>query len=518
MVQGLGFLSKKSWHTKNKANQEKVWIEEQKQAAEASKTKELARQIQQEREQEEMDRITGKKTVMDRGINWMYEGGTTGELAKEDAEKKAEEYLLGKEFVGDGAARGDFDAGNQQEGINKVAATAAATGGVVSGTGESQMTAAAGMTRPAAASAYAAEPSVHDRNENFRLRNEDPMYFVSQKEREKQKKHDTVKELYSRVVGRGGNNSSDEEERSHSRDRKRSKKERKRDKKKKKRKKKSSSRRDDYDSDDDDDDDDSRRRKRRRRRSPSRSRSRSNSHDRHHRKGARRSSRDERGYDSQSDDDSYDRHGYKQQKHRRHYEEDDDRKMPARTTTSSRRHDRDHDRDDRRKVRRHHDEYDDRKQRERDDHKPRQTEREEVKKQEGYGLKGASAPLKVSDRDLGPCEELLRRKREERDRERRRNTEISRSRKRMTEEDRKKALEEMQQDAKKREQRMERQTAGHRKDHTTTEEEEEEKSRGNASFLNDIAKHTHGIHGNESMSSRVAQNRHTNQRLHDSFF
>ena len=71
MVQGIAFLSKKSWHTKNLANQEKVWIAEQRKAAEESKTKELARQIQQEREREEFDRLAGKKTHLDRGIDWM---------------------------------------------------------------------------------------------------------------------------------------------------------------------------------------------------------------------------------------------------------------------------------------------------------------------------------------------------------------------------------------------------------------------------------------------------------------
>jgi anti-sigma28 factor (negative regulator of flagellin synthesis) len=47
MVQGLAFLSKKSWHTKNLANQEKVWMAEQQKEAEVAKTKELAKQIQQ---------------------------------------------------------------------------------------------------------------------------------------------------------------------------------------------------------------------------------------------------------------------------------------------------------------------------------------------------------------------------------------------------------------------------------------------------------------------------------------
>jgi hypothetical protein len=54
MVQGLAFLSKKSWHTKNLNNQEKVWMAEEKKAAEQRKTQELAKQIQQEREQEDL--------------------------------------------------------------------------------------------------------------------------------------------------------------------------------------------------------------------------------------------------------------------------------------------------------------------------------------------------------------------------------------------------------------------------------------------------------------------------------
>lgn len=42
---GLSFLSKKSWHTSNISNQEKVWLAEQKAEAEALKTKELQDQI-----------------------------------------------------------------------------------------------------------------------------------------------------------------------------------------------------------------------------------------------------------------------------------------------------------------------------------------------------------------------------------------------------------------------------------------------------------------------------------------
>lgn len=55
MVQGLAFLSKKSWHTKNKVNQEKVWIAEQQKEQETAKASELAKEIQQERENEELN-------------------------------------------------------------------------------------------------------------------------------------------------------------------------------------------------------------------------------------------------------------------------------------------------------------------------------------------------------------------------------------------------------------------------------------------------------------------------------
>ena len=128
MVQGLAFLSKKSWHTKNKANQEKVWIAEQKKEEETAKANELAREIQQEREAEEFNRIAGTKTIKDRGIDWMYQEGTLTDLAKEDASKKAEEYLLGKEYVEKGSKEGDFDDGNQKEGIHNALGSAESAG------------------------------------------------------------------------------------------------------------------------------------------------------------------------------------------------------------------------------------------------------------------------------------------------------------------------------------------------------------------------------------------------------
>ena len=48
----------------------------------------------------------------------MYQEGTSTELAKEDAAKKAEEYLLGKEYVGEDGVQGDFHDGNLKEGIH----------------------------------------------------------------------------------------------------------------------------------------------------------------------------------------------------------------------------------------------------------------------------------------------------------------------------------------------------------------------------------------------------------------
>ncbi|KAG7364850.1 CBF1 interacting co-repressor CIR family protein [Nitzschia inconspicua] len=496
MVQGLAFLSKKSWHTKNLSNQKRVWEEEQKQAAEASKTKELARQIQQEREQEELDRISGKKSAMDRGIDWMYQGGTQGELAKQDAERKAEEFLLGKEFVGEGAVQGDFDGGDQKEGINNVLSAAASVPRHEDQ--EDSKPAALPTAAAAAAAAGFVEPSVHDRNEAFRLRNEDPMWAVSQQARQKEQKREHTKELYERVVGIGGDGSDG----STSFDRKRSRKEKKRHKKKKK--KRSSSRRDagSEDSSNGDDNDNRRNRKRHRKRSRSRSRSRSHSSGPHHRSRNRRDG--DRGYDSRSEDDS-------------HYGDRKSRRLEQRDRQKNNRdHQRRYDDDDRKHRQDHHGDRSDRRRRDYDrDRNERPLDDSKIKKQEGYGLKGAPAySSSTAKRDLGPDPDLLRQKKEAKETERRRTAELRHSRKRSTEEERKKALREMQEDARKREERKIHQVSHGKKDLV---EDDTAGGKGSASFLNDISKQTHGIAGNESLSSRVAQNRHTNQRLHDAF-
>ena len=210
MVQGLAFLSKKSWHTKNLANQEKVWMAEQRKAAEEAKTKELAKQIQQEREEEELDKIAGRKSVRrDRGIDWMYEGGAAA--AKEAQLKQSEEYLLGKEYVPEGGKTGDF-ADLEQGRVNDVVVATAA---------------ASEELKPAALAAAPvnAQPSVADRNEAFRMRHEDPMFLVSRTQQEKQTQHQKKRDLYERVVGPTEDKKRDGD------DRRRSKKERKRERK-----------------------------------------------------------------------------------------------------------------------------------------------------------------------------------------------------------------------------------------------------------------------------------------------
>lgn len=198
MVQGLAFLSKKSWHTKNLANQEKVWMAEQQKAAEESKTKELAKQIQQEREEEELDKIAGRKNVRrDRGIDWMYQGGT-GAAAKEEELRKNEEYLLGKEFQPGGETAGGDFANLETGGVNDVLTAAKKPAAAAS---EPEPAVAAAEEDVAAVASAPAEPSVADRNEAFRMRHEDPMFVVSQTRRDQQNQQDKKRALYERVVG-----------------------------------------------------------------------------------------------------------------------------------------------------------------------------------------------------------------------------------------------------------------------------------------------------------------------------
>lgn len=90
----LKFLAKKSWHTTNLSNVEKVWIAEQNAEKEKKKLAELQKQINEERQIQELRELqvaSGQivKTV-DTTLDWMYEGPAG------QAEQSAEEYLLGK--------------------------------------------------------------------------------------------------------------------------------------------------------------------------------------------------------------------------------------------------------------------------------------------------------------------------------------------------------------------------------------------------------------------------------------
>mmetsp|Transcript_86173 Transcript_86173/g.248845 ORF Transcript_86173/g.248845 Transcript_86173/m.248845 type:complete len:527 (-) Transcript_86173:94-1674(-) len=526
MVQGLAFLSKKSWHTKNLANQEKVWMAEQRKEAEDQKTKELAKQILQEKEQEELDKISGKKsTRIDRGVDWMYQG-TTGALAKEDAERKAEEYLLGKEYVPEGAAHGDFGEGDEGQGINNV------------------LKAKEDMAQsdiPGAA--YANEPTVKDRNEDFHLRVEDPMFLVSQKQREKEARHDKTKALYERVVGYTEHY-----------DQRDSKKKAKKEKKRHKKHKKKSSRRDrdrKY-SDEDDRTEESRKHRHRHSRSSSRSRSpdprpskrhkRSPSHDRlrsrrgrdsseesRHHDRRHRSHRDEqhRRYHRRDRDDSYDssdrrsrrrdrsrsleRHKVSHQSRGRQDYEDSDRRRNHDGRNNRHRYDDKHRGSEPRRSRHEDDHYRRPENDRRVEHK-RDDNHAEPPKKEGYGLKGGS--VTVDRNNLGPNRDLLQKKREEQEAERRRIREAASSRRTRTDADRARALEEMQTNARKRDEHRSRDQGPRKYDDGS------EAPRGrDASFLKEMTQRAHGIgEGGQSMSSRVAQNRHTNQRGHESFF
>lgn len=196
---GLSFLSKKSWHTSNISNQEKVWIAEQKAAAEEAKLKELTQQIKLEREQEELQKITGQKSSStgDRGVDWMYEGHKRGEedeerrKVQEDAQNEA--YLLGKEYVPEGQAKhaGDFAVAASMTGALEKASTVGAAIGVGGMTGEEGDGTVLRIQEDGVnndgTTASATNSTMNDWNQNFHLRHEDPMFSVMQRKQAKDK-------------------------------------------------------------------------------------------------------------------------------------------------------------------------------------------------------------------------------------------------------------------------------------------------------------------------------------------
>lgn len=539
MVQGLAFLSKKSWHTKNLANQEKVWIAEQRKAQEETKTKELARQIQQEREREEFDRLAGKKTLLDRGIDWMYQGqaAVTGEdedgkpsaVELEDAEKRTEDFLCGKEYAAEGGkADGDFTEG-ANEGVNAVVKLEPRGAAAMAAAAASKSSAQASSTYGHANST--AETSVADRNEAFRQRVEDPMFRVGQKEREKKTEARKQQALYERVVGpteaAGG---SDDDDDGIAHEKTKSKHERKRERKERRRKEKDVKKKKRRHRSDDSDEEDRYERKRRRRRDDS-----SDDDDngdaknrkirRNHRDGKDRHGRSSR-YDSDSD---------RERSHRRRDDDNRKRRSHGGGGSSSKRHHHESNRSHRSKSRspeesRHHNRRDNRHttDRDRDHHRRSHEEDRSLRrdddrsrhnnlmqdgppKKEGFGLQGkASVPSNTTNsKDLGPQQDLVRQKRKAAEDQRHRARNRASSRRTMTAEERAQALHEMQATA----QNRNRDTSSRRDEED--EDEDEAPKTAKATFIKDLNEQTHGLKGGGSLSSRMAQNRNGQQRIND---
>lgn len=216
---GLSFLSKKSWHTSNISNQEKVWIAEQKAAAEEAKLKELSQQIKLEREQEELQKITGKKStsgVGDRGVDWMYEGHKKGEDDDDGERQRAAEeaaneaYLLGKEYVPEGQTKqsGDFAVASSMTGALEKASTVGASIGVSEGGWKREEKEEKGdgdvlrIQDDNDANNHIhgpAESAVNEWNQNFHLRHEDPMFSVMQRKQAKDKDVEKKKKLMEKA-------------------------------------------------------------------------------------------------------------------------------------------------------------------------------------------------------------------------------------------------------------------------------------------------------------------------------
>ena len=156
--------------------------------------------------------------------------------------------------------------------------------------------------------------------------------------------------------------------------------------------------------------------------------------------------------------------------------------------------------------------YDEGRRRHGDD---RRREEGRSSRPEGYGLQGNSSISRHDD--LGPNRQLLDRKRQERDSERRRARETASNRRRMTEEERAAALQAMERDASKRDELLNQAVAAKISHNQEDEDEHAAPSSGKASFLQDMAEQTHGIRDGGSLASRVAQKRHTNQKLSDDF-
>jgi hypothetical protein len=478
MPKGLAFLSKKSLHTGKLCNQEKVWIAEKAKEAEDAKIRELSRQIQQEREQEELERISGNKTKrLDRGIDWMYQGGQTSASAggamtafeEEQKKKEAEEYLLGKEYNPSNVKSGDFAeaATGTSMGVNKII-TATAT-----------VVETAPVESPSQVKNISAE---QEWNTNFHLRYEDPMFMVEQRRKEKERDKEKKRQLFEGVNDQYRSNRGREKEKEM----------RDGDRYDRKRSRKDTSRHRDS---------------RRRKRSNS---SESMYESRRHLQKRDRKSRHK--YHSRSTSRSRSRSPYRKRSHRR-------RRSRSHSYDYKRSWSRD--REDRRARKSHH--YDSRDRREDPSFQSDRNE-EKDKSHRGeskqYGLIGASLSKPT---DIGPDSSLIAKKRREKEEARSRynryNQGDTREKRRLTDEERAAALAEMQQNAKERVSIVSNEGTSKSSKSDLYEEEiqrrmQDKVSGAHRSFLEDATVKAHAIDGSQAMSlsSRLAATRHRHQR------
>jgi hypothetical protein len=499
MPKGLAFLSKKSWHTSKLCNQEKVWIAEQEKQAEDIKIRELAKQIQQEREEEELHRISGKKSNrLDKGIDWMYQGGPKSDgnptaFEEEQKQKEQEDYLMGKDFNPSSVKKGDLATAESSVGVNMVL-TRAAEGTVVdSSLVEKERT---------------ERDDIQDWNSNFHLRHEDPMFSVEQQRKEIKEHNEKKQRLFERV------DEEDESERGKRTDR---------DRADRKRSKSDKRRRSRHDRVNDDDDRDRCERKK-------------------HKKERKRESR-RRSYSSESNGSRRDRRGRKHRhiKSRRHRSNsrsvsrsrspgDNSRNgghydSRRRNRGSSRSRSRSSSRDRDGYKARHTESYS--RRRSSDDKPSAYSSANEVEEKlssvKKYGLVGESSSKPISTSDLGPDQALLEKKRKEKEDVRRGRSGLNSGGDRdnggkrpISERERQNTLQEMQADASAR--------SGHisnasRKSNAELYEEEIERRRdrssgNNASFIQDATRKSHQL----ELSSRSSQNRDKYQRGKDNRF
>jgi len=161
---GLSFLNKKSFHTTNLKNVEKVWLAEKKAENEQKALMELQKQLEEERQILELRQLQAaqgqvSKTI-DNSLDWMYEGPMQ---SAQQQQQSSEEYLLGK--------------------IYKAPSTAAAadTAGVSGVIGQNEYTASN-------KSDTKWMNKVASKNDSFTRLHEDPFVLIKQEENKRREK------------------------------------------------------------------------------------------------------------------------------------------------------------------------------------------------------------------------------------------------------------------------------------------------------------------------------------------